>query len=208
MLQDYLIFNSDRHEYSIQYDPKKPIVIPSVTQLLQYGHIVDSTFIAPHYAIDGSEMHTMTELIDQCLYEDTLTDSRVHAALVGYELFLQDHDVLWEQTEQITFHEELFYAGTKDRLGIIDGKRMLVDLKSGHRYRWHVIQLAAYLMCEPDPVDVADLYLGTGDYTYYDKWTEDDIVESANLFRSIAKLWWYNHPRDHKNLMKIREEMK
>jgi len=158
MLSDYLIYNPDNHEYSIQYDPERKIVVPSVTQLLEYGHLVDNSFIPPHYADDGTEIHTMTELMDKGLYDASLCVDRVHAAMVGYEQFLLEHDVVWELTEQKVFHNELFYAGTLDRLGTVDGNPFLVDIKSGQKYRWHVVQVAAYRMCKPElRVQCADL---------------------------------------------------
>lgn len=206
MLSDYLIYNPDNHEYSIQYDPERKIVVPSVTQLLEYGHLVDNSFIAPHYAEDGTEIHTMTELMDQGMYEPSLCVDRVHAAMVGYEQFLLDHDVVWEQTEQMVFHNELFYAGTLDRLGMVDGKRFIVDLKSGSRYRWHIVQLAGYLMCEPEPAEVADLYLGSAQYNFH-PWKEDDVNDAATLFRNLSALYWWNRPMDHKRLLKMQEEL-
>lgn len=206
MLKDYLIYNNENHEYSIQYDPTRKIIIPSVTQLLEYGRMIDMGYVDPFFAESGTELHTMTELHDSGLYDESLVVDRVHAAMVAYDLFKLDNDVEWIQSEQIVFHETLFYAGTKDRLGIVNGKKSLVDVKSGHRYRWHVVQLAAYLMCEGEPAEAADLYLGAGDYTYH-AWDEDDVIEAANIFRMLAKLYWYNHPMDHKRLLKISKEL-
>ena len=206
MLKDYLIYNDEKHEYSIQYDPTRKIIIPSVTQLLEYGHLVDMGYVDPFYAESGTELHTMTELHDSGLYDDSLVVSRVHAAMVAYDLFKLDNEIEWHQSEQIVFHESLFYAGTKDRLGLVNGNRALVDVKSGHRYRWHVVQLAAYLMCEGESAEAADLYLGAGDYKYH-VWPEDDVIDAANIFRMLAKLYWYNHPMDHKRLLKISKEL-
>lgn len=206
MLGDYLIYNPDNHEYSIQYDPERKIVVPSVTQLLEYGHLIDTSYIAPHYAEDGTEIHTMTELMDKGLYDASLCVDRVHAAMVGYELFLLDHDVVWEQTEQMVFHDTLFYAGTLDRLGTVDGNPFLVDIKSGQKYRWHVVQVAAYRMCKPNlSAQCADLYLGSCEFKWH-PWGEG-IAEAASLFEDIVKLYWWNHPMDYKRLLKMQEEL-
>jgi len=206
MLKDYLVYNDEDHEYSIQYDPTRKIVIPSTTQLLQYAHVVDSSYIDPHYAIDGTEIHTMTEMVDNGLYIPELVEDRVHAALVAYEQFLVENDVEWEETEEIIFHEDLFYAGTKDRLGTVNGVRYLVDLKSGNKYRWHILQLAGYFMCEPNAVEVSDLYLGACDYKFH-PWKKSELQNAIDVFASIAKIYWYNHPMDYKRLLKIKKEI-
>jgi len=207
MLSDYLIYNPDNHEYSIQYDPERKIVVPSVTQLLEYGHLVDNSFIAPHYAEDGTEIHTMTELMDQGMYEPSLCVDRVHAAMVGYEQFLLDHDVVWELTEQKVFHNELFYAGTFDRLGTVDGSPFLVDIKSGQKYRWHAVQVAAYLMSGiANGVGAADLYLGSCEFKWHE-WTEEELTKAAYIFQIIVDLYWHNHPMDYKRLLKMQEEL-
>lgn len=207
MLSDYLIYNPDNHEYSIQYDPERKIVVPSVTQLLEYGHLVDNSFIAPHYAEDGTEIHTMTELMDKGLYDASLCVDRVHAAMVGYEQFLLEHDVVWELTEQKVFHNELFYAGTLDRLGTVDGNPFLVDIKSGQKYRWHVVQVAAYLMSGvANGGGAADLYLGSCEFKWHE-WTEEELTKGAYIFQIIVDLYWHNHPMDYKRLLKMQEEL-
>lgn len=207
MLSDYLIYNPDNHEYSIQYDPERKIVVPSVTQLLEYGHLVDNSFIDPHYAEDGTEIHTMTELMDKGLYDASLCVDRVHAAMVGYEQFLLEHDVVWELTEQKVFHNELFYAGTLDRLGTVDGNHFLVDIKSGQKYRWHVVQVAAYLMSGiANGVGAADLYLGSCEFKWHE-WTEEELMKAAYIFQIIVDLYWHNHPMDYKRLCKMQEEL-
>jgi hypothetical protein len=207
MLGDYLIYNPDNHEYSIQYDPERKIVVPSVTQLLEYGHLVDTSYIAPHYAEDGTILHFMTELYDQGLYDPSLTVDRVHAAMIGYEQFLLEHDVVWEKSEHKVFHERLFYAGTLDRMGTVDGKRFLVDIKTGSRYRWHVVQVAAYLMSGVvNGAGAADLYLGSCEFKWHE-WSDEELQKAAYIFQIIVDLYWHNHPMDYKRLCKMQEEL-
>ncbi len=206
MLKDHLVYNDDIHEYSIQYDPKQKIIIPSVTQLLQYGHCIDMTGVDPRYAEDGKEIHTMTELVDQGIFVPDLVEGRVHAAIVGYEQFLLENDVVWDSTEEIIFNDILFYAGTKDRTGTVNGARSLVDLKSGNKYRWHILQLAAYYMCDNEFHELIDIYLGACDYKIH-KWKTDEATDAENVIEYISKLYWYNHPMDYKRLLKLKEEL-
>lgn len=200
MLQDYLVYNDEDHEYFIYYDGKK-IVIPSVTQLIKYGRMIDDNFIHPMYAENGTSIHALTELVDDGIYVPEIVDGNAHSAMVGYEQFLLDHDVEWTQTEKIIFNENLFYAGTLDRMGIIDGKETLVDIKSGNKYRWHVVQLVAYLL-SGEPCECADLYLGGCSYKFH-TWDKKQLDEAERAFRSIVELYWYNHPMNFKRLMKL-----
>jgi len=204
-MKRFLSFDEDEHKYSLLFDPTREIVIPSVTQLLKFGGIINYDFISPMYARIGTEIHDMTEAIDRGDYPRELAEGRVQASMLAYESFLSDYDVVWDQTEEIIFSEDRFYAGTMDRLGTIDGQRVILDIKSGAKVRWHVLQLVAY--AQEEEVGVASLYLQGFDYRYH-VWSDKDIAEARKVWSSLLDVYWYTRVMDFRRLEKIREEVR
>lgn len=81
-------------------------------------------------AIRGTAVHQATEALDRegcaAIEEDYL------GYLEAYRKFLTEHEVAWELIEHPDWHEELRYAGTIDRYGMVDGIRTLVDIKTAY----------------------------------------------------------------------------
>ena len=46
----------------------------------------------------------------------------------------------------------LLYAGTIDRVGWLGGRRFVIDIKTGGKYPWYRLQLAAYANLLDDPL--------------------------------------------------------
>ena len=197
----YLHFDKAEHQYSILHE--REILIPSVTQLLKWGNIIDYSFMNPVHAEIGTEIHTMTELIDEGIYPD-IAEGKVHASMMAYEKFLVEQDVVWEESETMIFSEARFYAGTRDRLGTINGTRMVVDIKSGSKVRWHALQLVGY--DESQEHELASLYINGFDYNLH-VWSEKDIKEARKVFSSLLDVYWYTRVMDHRRLEKIRDEI-
>jgi hypothetical protein len=98
---------------------------------------------------DAAERGTRVHLACQYLDENRLdceTVSEIDAPYVKtYEKFKAETDYKVLACELRRYHPVYLYAGTIDRLCEIDGKPVLLDLKTGapeHSYQW---QLAAYL---------------------------------------------------------------
>lgn len=65
-----------------------------------------------------------------------------------------------ETFQKTVFNKEQMYAGTMDILGEFDGKRSVMDIKSG---TFDMRQLAAYAACEPGIEQIVVLPIGTTD---------------------------------------------
>ena len=57
------------------------------------------------------------------------------------------------QIEMLVHNSTYGYCGTLDRIGTMQGKLYLLDIKSGVKEWWHGLQVAAYGLClAPDTI--------------------------------------------------------
>ena len=123
-------FNEDTHTYRFEEEE-----IPSVSEILRfisndiYGVKRDSKAALGKAADRGSRIHRAAEEIDRTGMTDC--DPDIVQYVSAYVQFLKDHDVKWELIETPILRLSPYkYAGTLDRYGVVDGKRMLIDIKS------------------------------------------------------------------------------
>ena len=119
-----LLFDESTHTYTL--DGKR---LPSVTEIcapLTAGRYDNA--LAAYAAARGSRIHELTALYDL----DALPDE-IEAELVGYvkawAAFCRDYRPVWERVEWPGWSIDGF-AGTVDRIGLIDGERLAVDVKT------------------------------------------------------------------------------
>ena len=138
-----IAFNEERHEYSVD-----GVVVPSVTQILK-PLTVDTVEKAKPWLRDiaadrGTRIHQATMLMDYG--EEVEADHDIVGYLKAYQRFLDDYNPKWEGIETLVYHDGLRYAGTIDRYGLIDGEKVVLDIKTGS-YNKHIMsaQLGAYV---------------------------------------------------------------
>lgn len=125
-----LTFDAAKHEYR---DGGK--VIPSVTQILQplsNFDFVDPDVLAAAQDF-GTAVHLACELDDNGTLDESALDPELLPYLLGWRKFMTEHHCKWEATELKVYHHAMGYAGTLDRVGLVDGDRSMVDIKSGTR---------------------------------------------------------------------------
>lgn len=153
-----LLFFDHGHRYTLDGEE-----LPSVSELCRfltreiYGTI-------PQYTLDnaadrGHRVHKLTEAIDVYGKADVPDDLLPY--LQAYVKFRQEHQVQWTHIEKPLAHQEKRYAGTLDRIGTVDGKNAIVDLKT--TYQLHKPLLTAQLnlyrwMAEAAGIPVEALY--------------------------------------------------
>ena len=194
-------YKDSDHSYSVEGTS-----VPSMTQLMEYtGVIKKSDWEIPEkYAIRGTEIHAMTELVDLGLFDPFLCSDSAYPFIMQYERFLEENEVEILESETIVFNDKLFYAGRKDRLCLLNGKRTLLDIKSGAKARWHVVQLAGY--AQGDCEQLVDLYLQPFDYKIH-IWKDSEREEAEQVLEAMSKCYYFSHPRDYKKLLKIKEKV-
>ncbi len=123
------------------------VKVPSVTRIL--SPLTDLSAIPPAilaYAADrGTAVHYGCELYDtDDLDWDSLTDELV-PYIEAWAEFRAVTGFKPQRIESRVFHPGLFYAGTLDRTGVIDGELAVVDIKTSKTvYPTVGMQLAAY----------------------------------------------------------------
>jgi len=144
-----LTFNEVSHTY--HYDG---IPVPGVTTVLKLIDGMDS--VPPDRLMAagnrGTIVHRATENYDNGLaWDASITDDvvreEVRPYIDAYFRFLWEYrnrlDI--EAIEQRVFHKKHHYAGTADRIAVVDGQRSVIDLKTSSRLNIAVgPQLAAY----------------------------------------------------------------
>ena len=132
-----MIFQDKTHTYTV--DGK---VIPSVTQVI-YEVIESKTFYSGSGLVLGSAVHKACQYHDEgCLDESTIGAVREH--LNSYRQFLKDFEVEWTGIEEQFYDQEYKFAGRRDRRGLVNQIKMIVDIKTNSFTRGAAIQLAAY----------------------------------------------------------------
>lgn len=143
-------FNPKCHEYIHKPTGRK---VPSVTQILAeirpYDGIDKGTL--DNAAIRGSLVHRACELYDDNDLEITSIDSVIGSYLNGWIDFRKDTGATIQEFEMRVFNQDLFYAGTLDRIvRFPDGKLAVVEIKTSCKIEQTTgMQLAAYAECCP-----------------------------------------------------------
>ena len=119
------------------------VVLPYVSRILEVSGIREPYSGPAIYGERGRYVHAASELLDQNDLAWDLVVPEWVGYVRAYEKFLAENEVEWEGSEEIVFRPGQ-YAGTLDRRGKVNRKRVLVDLKTGSPDRSHWIQLAAY----------------------------------------------------------------
>jgi|WetSurMetagenome_2_1015567.scaffolds.fasta_scaffold06020_17 hypothetical protein len=180
-------FNPERHEYSVT-----DRIIPSVTQILKNAGYIDDRYFTAESRDRGTAVHELCRR-----YTDGIRIDKTGRSLESLEYvnafakWMQEKHVYVILSETIVYgnidgHE---YAGKFDILAEINGKRVLVDLKTGGKIKWHLMQLAAYAIgFLPDgkrtnPDRLMDLYV-IPDGKYRESYINPvELPEQINLFK-------------------------
>ncbi len=122
-----LEFNPDKHEYRVNGK-----VIPSVTELcgpLTYSKYRVDNAVVEQAAYRGTIVHEITALWDRGDLEDEGTlAADVGMYLMGWIKFCHDYSPEWQYIELPLACRT--FAGTLDRVGWIDGRLVVVDIKT------------------------------------------------------------------------------
>lgn len=189
-----LTFHADTHTYVA--DGR---IVPSVSEI--FAPIEDFSKVNPatlrQAAMRGTLVHEYAELID---YGEEIYGFEVETELKGYveayARFLRDFSPQWTAIEKPLWSEEHGFAGTIDRLGIIDGKETLVDIKTSSSVtpRTKIIwaaKLHAYSLLLGKEVSAWNLLLmPNGMYRIYraDETRTRYKVDTAALFRHLHSI--------------------
>ncbi len=114
----------------------------SVTQALK---ILDDRWkVDPFYLERGRLIHLSTEYFDHYQLDEDTVDPQIQGYFDAYRNFRDNTGFVPTHIEHKLYHPQLWYAGKIDRIGPLNGKQALIDLKSGGKVRSDELQGAAY----------------------------------------------------------------
>jgi len=132
-------FDAENHEYFL--DDRR---LESVTEILERSGIADYRFSNEEAMLRGTYVHTATEMIDRGTLDWETLDPILRPYCEAYQRFIEDKRPEILTSEKPMWHPAHFYAGTPDRVALMDGIVSLIDLKTGIPNRATAIQIAAY----------------------------------------------------------------
>lgn len=120
-------FDELTHTYKLN-----SVVVPSVTQctgLLQDFSCVPRDVLQA--AADfGTHVHTATELYDHGVLDEEKLDENLVPWLAAWKRFLAETGFEIAGLEQIVYSKSKRYAGKLDRVGMLNGKKAIIDIKT------------------------------------------------------------------------------
>jgi hypothetical protein len=183
-----LTFEPESHLYKVD-----GVVVPSVTQVIKEAGLSELEYVPERTLREkadlGNKVHKATELLDR----DNLDVESIHPILLNYvamwEQFKKDFGFEAQDIE-LTLHHPLYrFAGRIDRVGLVNGKLSIVDIKSGGKYNTHSLQTAGYkLLYDHDKLKKEQIknrmsvYLSQENYSIFEhKDSQDERVFLAAL---------------------------
>lgn len=122
-----LEFRSDVHIYELDGE-----IVPSVSEICRfidreiYGDV--NQYVLDNAAHRGTKVHKATEALDK--FGEIECDEDIILYVQAYVKFRREHKCEWHRIEWSTYNTEQRYAMTADRVGIMDGKSVLLDIKT------------------------------------------------------------------------------
>ena len=179
--------------WSLRYDPVEHRYwledreLISVTTALKEARFLDDRWFSDEASERGTYVHQACDLLD----DDNLASylPQVNGYIAAYQKFLHEAQPDWRLREHQVCDATLGYAGTLDRAGYLNGRWVLVDIKTGGPAPWHGLQLAAYGRLTPSPDTGArparfDLYLTErGTYALI---PQTDRTDEAEFFHALG----------------------
>ena len=135
------VFDEPSHTYKVD-----GIALPSVTEIvapLTYTKYRVDNAVIDQAAYRGRMVHELTALYDRGDLEDSTISLDVGMYVMAWIKFCHDYTPQWEYIELGMACSE--FAGTVDRIGIIDDTRVIVDIKTSNIDRAAKIALCAQI---------------------------------------------------------------
>lgn len=150
-------FDPDTHTYTYATD-EGDITLPSVTQILDRAGLINKAWYTRSGQVRGTIVHSITAMIDQGL-SVIWGDLDVAGYIAAYLTFKEESGFVPISVEKRVYDLELGYAGTVDRIGTLQDKTVILDIKTGAAEKWHGIQLQAYATALDKKYPLYGLYL-------------------------------------------------
>ena len=183
-----LTFESRDHVYRLG-----DRIIPSVTQILAGAGVVDSRWFNDGSRNLGDCVSQVTMLDDRGTLDESTVADVLRPYLDAWRKFKNDNAVEVLDVERRVHDAAHWYAGTLDRIAILNGSQVpvLVDIKTGCRYPWHPLQTSAYAAACGEHLDRGTVTLSVRGYS----WSTHHDYNDRNVFYAACAVyhWKSNH---------------
>ncbi len=118
--------------------------VVSVTQVMQSAGIIDTKFYTVEARERGTVVHKCIHYLNQNDLDIASIDESVRGYISAYRAFLEISRLTIRMAETVVYSPKHEYCGTLDIAGVMRGRSVIIDVKTGHAPAWVGIQLAAY----------------------------------------------------------------
>jgi hypothetical protein len=135
-------FDPETHVYTTDYGSE----VTSVTQRIKRGGLLGpaAQFYSVESASRGGAIHLGCEHRDQGRDVTAFLKGEYGGYLTSYIRWCEAMEPVWTSIETPSYSPRYQTAGTADRVGTINGRPVVLDLKSGGKASWHGVQVAFY----------------------------------------------------------------
>lgn len=195
-----LTFDDETHKYFWN-----GIDLPSVTTILKAENFLNTDWFTEEARLRGSIAHKATELYDHGKLDWLKVSPEISGFVTAWERFRKVEGFVPAQDgiEKRVHHFDQ-YAGTVDRLGTFGSELGLIDLKTGPKYPWWILQMAGYLeaissMTNGETsfhnVRCACIQLKTnGDYRVH-SYAVEDVYDAREIFLASLNVFKWKHSK-------------
>lgn len=189
-----LVFNPADHTFTYGGLP-----VPSVTRILHHVMGTDTRWYTEESRKRGSAVHLFCQQIDEGWFDKAKVPAELWGYVQAYLGFVASSK--WQPIiiEEPVYNPALRYAGIIDRFGILNGERVVIDLKTGYPTAVDPLQTAAYSMClDERPAKRFNLYLRKNSTCKLEPRDDDDDYRT---FEDAARI--YHWREQHKLLREV-----
>tara|TARA_R110000824_G_scaffold118263_1_gene270504 strand:- start:37 stop:612 length:576 start_codon:yes stop_codon:yes gene_type:complete len=139
-----LVFDEEEHKYTY-----RGRTVPGVTSVLEGVGISDFSMVPKDILQDAMDLGTSVHLTCE-YYDKEILDVIPEVAepyLKQWMAFCDLYNPEWVDIESKVFCDRFFYAGTLDRVALMNGELWIIDIKTGGKSKAHRLQTSAYEKC-------------------------------------------------------------
>jgi len=164
------------------------VVYPSVTQILQDEGFIDATWFTEYARDRGTLVHRITHWYDTGELDMESVDPALGGYLEGWIRFREESGFDPQIIERPLASHTHRFAGTPDRIGVLNGDLAIPDIKSGAVQAWTGLQLAGYEILYGQRVNRFGVQL-TEDGKY--KLIPFTDRNDRGVFMAALSTWWW-----------------
>lgn len=152
-------YEADTHRYLAIGSERE---LPHITGMLEKTGWVDSRWYTEESRIRGTVVHQLTADYDLGALDLATMVTEYRAYVLAHVAFVTRHRPTWHAVEDALAHATFRYAGRPDRELTLNGKRGVLDLKTGDPEKSHQIQTALQALLVAQHLSIPPRFLYRG----------------------------------------------